>query len=566
MGGVRLVTLDGELVEHSGAMVGGMIPHMTLKFGIPTESEINKIGKKLQKAIEHADKIALQLTDIRTEILELEEKLRKVNVHEDTQAQKRKEFEADRTVILEKLGLFKDEYTKKCEESEGLKAELDKAEKKITELSEEFTRMETERNEKQGIMLKATSREIAEKISESREELISINESLHELDSRQTTLNTHIKLYNEKCEEYRSAINEIDNKLKSNTELISKNKERNVKHGTDLTKLIKVEETMNKDQIKLNNDRDKLKEREIKLGNDLEKLRDKITTINDLIINTRVQIQNINNDLAEVLTELQRYEDFEQPEVEGESKSLEDLKKIIPQYESKLDSLQPVNLRAIEEYDKQNERMEKLNEEVNQLETQRDNLNELVEELKTKKKDGLMEVFNSVNENFKVIFNEISIGGTAELRLDNYKDPFEGGLQIRARPKNKKALRLEALSGGEKSLTALALIFSIQRYQPSPFYVLDEVDMFLDALNAENVGKMITKNSQMAQFILVSLRKVTFKDASHVYGITMQGTGISYIIGNVNLGEIGEDGKIMRDLKDIDRSPPTGGPPEFTGG
>jgi chromosome segregation protein len=138
-------------------------------------------------------------------------------------------------------------------------------------------------------------------------------------------------------------------------------------------------------------------------------------------------------------------------------------------------------------------------------------------------------------------------------------------LQIKARPKNKKTLKLEALSGGEKSLTALSLIFAIQRYQPSPFYVLDEVDMFLDGINAENVGKMVTKSTEMAQFIVISLRKVTFKDASHIYGITMQGTGISYIIGKVNLSEIGDEGEILSDMEDF-KGPPPKELPEATGG
>jgi chromosome segregation protein len=307
---------------------------------------------------------------------------------------------------------------------------------------------------------------------------------------------------------------------------------------------------MTKEQKKLSDERDKLKDRENKLGNDLEKLRDTINFKADQILRTGIQIQDINKELAEVISELQNYE-YDPEELEKQSKPLEELKKLIPRFEHTLDSLQPVNLRAIDEYNKQNERLEKLNEEVNQLEIQRDNLNELVDELKTKKKDGLMIVFNAVNDNFKDIFADLSTGGVAELLLDNYKDPFEGGLQIRARPKNKKTLRLEALSGGEKSLTALALIFAIQRYQPSPFYVLDEIDMFLDAINAENVGKMISNNTQLAQFIMISLRKVTFKDAEHVYGITMQGTGLSYIVGKVNLTEIGEDGKIMKDLNDI---------------
>jgi chromosome segregation protein len=99
---------------------------------------------------------------------------------------------------------------------------------------------------------------------------------------------------------------------------------------------------------------------------------------------------------------------------------------------------------------------------------------------------------------------------------------------------------LESLSGGEKSLTALALIFAIQHYEPSPFYLLDEVDMFLDAVNAERVARMVKKNSRRAQFVMVSLRKVTLKEADCLYGVTMRANCISDVVGNVSLQDIAE--------------------------
>jgi chromosome segregation protein len=374
----------------------------------------------------------------------------------------------------------------------------------------------------------------------------------------------HIKLYTDKCGEYRDNISEIEKKIGESNNRIEENKSLYKDYDDQLNKLIKVEKSMSQDQLKLNDERDKLKERIIKLEGELDKMDAKKNSLNDLIVNTGIQIQNVNTELAEVINEIQMY-DFEEEDFGGEKKSLEDLKRAIPEIERRLESLQPVNLRAIDEYNRQNERLETLNRDVEQLEVQKENLNEIVNELKTKKKDGLMVVFNAVNDNFKDIFNQVSIGGTAELILENPKDPFEAGLIIRARPRNKKFMRLEALSGGEKSLTALALIFAIQRYQPSPFYVLDEVDMFLDSINAENIGKMITKNAELAQFIVVSLRKVTFKDANHVYGVTMQGTGISYLIGKVNLAEVGEDGEIMKDIEDVGGGPPED-IPEVTGG
>ena len=104
--------------------------------------------------------------------------------------------------------------------------------------------------------------------------------------------------------------------------------------------------------------------------------------------------------------------------------------------------------------------------------------------------------------------------------------------------------RTSALSGGEKSIASIAFIFAIQRYDPSPFYVLDEVDMYLDGVNAETVSRLIKRNAEDSQFITVSLRKVALKEANHVYGVTMRDTGISEMIGNIDPSAVGPKGEI----------------------
>jgi len=124
------------------------------------------------------------------------------------------------------------------------------------------------------------------------------------------------------------------------------------------------------------------------------------------------------------------------------------------------------------------------------------------------------------------------------MALEDEDDPFNGGLIINAKPRNGKLLRLEALSGGEKSLTALSFIFAIQEYQPSPFYVLDEVDMFLDSVNSEMVAQRVKESSQKAQFIQVSLRKVALAVADQLIGVTRPPTGISKIIIQPDLAEV----------------------------
>jgi chromosome segregation protein len=131
-----------------------------------------------------------------------------------------------------------------------------------------------------------------------------------------------------------------------------------------------------------------------------------------------------------------------------------------------------------------------------------------------------MEMYHAINDNMKIIYREISGGGEALLEMSDESDPLNSEVHIRARPKGTNFSKIEALSGGEKSLTALSFILAVQRINPSPIYYLDEVDMFLDGANAERVGKMFRSNSNTSQVFAVSLRKAMLKYADNVIGVT----------------------------------------------
>jgi chromosome segregation protein len=225
-------------------------------------------------------------------------------------------------------------------------------------------------------------------------------------------------------------------------------------------------------------------------------------------------------------------------EVERPIPSEEEIKRTLRSCEAVIARIGTVNLRAIEDYDEKKARYDSLTADVEKLNAQIKELTELTDSLSAQKKGLFMAVYNGVHENFKDIYAELSGGGEAYMRLEDEEDPFTGGLFINAKPRNGKLLRLEALSGGEKSLTALAFIFAIQEYQPSPFYVLDEVDMFLDSINAEMVAKRVKKSSEKAQFVQVSLRKVTLTLADHLIGVTRQPNGVSKVVMQPDLAEV----------------------------
>jgi chromosome segregation protein len=196
--------------------------------------------------------------------------------------------------------------------------------------------------------------------------------------------------------------------------------------------------------------------------------------------------------------------------------------------ERRLGHLGDVNMLAIEQYDVAVERIAGLVEDGKTLRQRRDDLVGIAERLETERKKRLLLVFEHVNRNFSRVYQLLQPGGVGSLRLENMKNPFDGGLEMDCVPPGKSSkTRRNLLSGGEKSMAALALIFAIQDYEPSPFYYFDEVDQNLDPFNSELIATLCLMRSQRAQFIMVTLRKVSLNLANHHIGITHAGDGCS---------------------------------------
>ena len=185
---------------------------------------------------------------------------------------------------------------------------------------------------------------------------------------------------------------------------------------------------------------------------------------------------------------------------------------------------------AIDEYDHVLTRYDFLEQRRGTLSIEREAIIDKLEKYDQMKREAFLASFTEINKNFKQIFQELS-NGDGDLILENPEDPLAAGMTIKARPAGKPFHRLEAMSGGEKSLTALSFIFSIQMYRPAPFYAMDEIDMFLDGANVERVAKLIKKISGKAQFIVVSLRKPMILQSKFTLGVTMQENNLSTVTG-----------------------------------
>jgi len=177
-------------------------------------------------------------------------------------------------------------------------------------------------------------------------------------------------------------------------------------------------------------------------------------------------------------------------------------------------------MRAIEEYKEKKEEFDEFKERVSEIRQEKLEIEDLIEEIDEKKRERFMETMNKLNSDFSRIFEELFDGGNGELVLED--DDIEKGLKIRAAPPGKDPHIIQALSGGEKTMTAIAFVFAILEQREAPFYIMDEIDAALDKQNSKRLSELLKTYSDGSQFIVISHNDITVRHAERAYGVTMK--------------------------------------------
>ncbi|MCD6170983.1 MAG: chromosome segregation protein SMC [Thermoplasmata archaeon] len=525
MGGVRLVTLDGEIIEASGAITGGSMSRKTT-FGMMDRDKINDLTKRLRDANFEQEELTKKIVEIKDSIAGIEDELNKLPLLVDKNYEK---LEIRKKEVESRLKSITSEFEKRKREINEINQIIDEQDKKISNVEIKIGKNSEILKEKEEKLMKMAKKEVLNEIQEIKKKLEKLQEEERDLNSKIKTTEKEKEIVLSRLNEMNESMLEEKNKVEEMKTMLENEKKKYNENKNKLMTMKEIETKITGKAKELSIERNKIYREIVELENKIDGISTKIETAIDLISRAKARIPTLEMALAEVIDI--KYE-FKAP-----LPSIEEIKHKIKRMEEKLNAMQPVNMLALEEYERQDERRKKFEEDMEKLTNQRKNLMKLEEEIKKKKKKAFYDVFNKVRENYRQIYARLAGGGDGELLLENEDNPFEGGLIIRVRPEGKRALHLNALSGGEKSIASLAFIFSIQAYNPSPFYVLDEVDMFLDEKNAGKVAKMVAENVQKAQFIVVSLRRTTLMQANHIYGVTIS-NGVSTVIGNVNLKEI----------------------------
>jgi chromosome segregation protein len=529
MGLYRIVTLQGELLETSGAMTGGSSSQRSsLRFDSGEAGESQEVAS------------------LKTRLIDIDRILDRCGEAISTLATRTKTLTSELTEARQgrrEQQLYLEQLKK---DIKALTTQLENTRSQLSQNTQKFTSAQSR--------LEILDRELPEKESQ----LQQLRHTLAELESSQTPsewqeIQATIKIQEQQLQQKETALRDaqqqvknLENQQQRLQEKIEESQARVIQYQQEETTGKQQQATVNSQVVELNNlitaIQAKLGQLEENLGEEKKNRDTAETELRSLLLRQQQlqweieKLQETQQKRREDLTALQNQlrdlgAELPSPLPEVPNKvNLEELQKELRSLGKRLQAMEPVNMLALEEFDKVQSRLQELTEKLETLEGERTELLLRIENFTTLRQKAFKEAFDAVNENFQSIFAILS-DGDGYLQLDNPEDPFNSGLNLVAHPKGKPVQRLASMSGGEKSLTALSFIFSLQRYRPSPFYAFDEVDMFLDGSNVERLARMIKQQAEQAQFIVVSLRSPMIEAAQRTIGVTQARGAYTQVLG-----------------------------------
>ncbi|MHC1592186.1 MAG: hypothetical protein ACXQS8_08870, partial [Candidatus Helarchaeales archaeon] len=341
-----------------------------------------------------------------------------------------------------------------------------------------------------------------------------INKLNLELTQKTTRLSEHVQktlIENKnRLTDLERSIDDLSDRIETNHGLVSETRQkiealsREISEkNTELSAIIKERGRLEKEKERLNSEIQKMALEKESVLMQKSNVSENVDRARDLLSELKASLPDDLNVPGDLL-------DRDKKSIEAE----------ITKCKNEVLALGNVNMMAIEKYNESNARFEDLNKRHELLIKERESILEFMEKIEKQKKSAFLQTFQSIARNFSYIFSRLSPGGEGMLELENYDDPFAGGVLIKARPAGKPLNEISLLSGGEKSLTSLSLIFAIQQHSPSPLYVLDEIDAALDDYNASLVGDLIRELSVRSQFIIISHRDVTMAKSDRILGVS----------------------------------------------
>lgn len=530
----RVVTLDGDIINPQGSITGGAIVKKSSSNILGRKHQIDKISKDIEKIksnleeeiakrdkfVEDNKELIAKIDNMNNEISNFEieyatnqEKVNNINL-------KMQELEKERDNIKNNISSNESKIEKLINEEKEINQKIEEKSNSINELmtkTKEFSK---------------NNKADEEYIDDLNQDITNLKISLSSFDESKASMQEIIDRINSDISNEQKEVSNKQiqiSKLKSNNEELSK-------LITDLAQNIeKIRKEVLGSADKLNSMK-KVKESKNQELDFVEKeitsQFDKISQVKAEIIKIDSKSENIKQDITDITNELwENYELTPNTAKDYEvTQNVKETKKKVDKLHDVIRSLDDVNVQSIEEYQKTVDRYNNMNEQRLDLETSISKLRMVITEMTETMKTQFAEKFKLINKYFNEVFIELFGGGRAEIRLTDEENILESGIDIIAEPPGKKLQNMMLLSGGEKALTAIALLFAILKINPAPFCILDEIDAALDDVNVTRFADYLKKFSKNTQFLVITHRKGTMEAAEALYGITMEENGISKLL------------------------------------
>jgi chromosome segregation protein len=530
----RIVTLEGDVVNPGGSMTGGAVKQKSPSFltknrelesirdkiaemeekTASLEKEVKNLKQSIAKKEKELDDLREEGSSLRMEEQALKGSLREIELKERNINDHLKLYDAEKIAYVEEQEKLDERKTKLLSSIEQMEGQIQQLDAEIRQLAE---KKEKQQKSKEEWMQEITELKIIlagkeESFKNSKEQLARLEKEYHLANQKKKEAEKDLQLL----------LDEIDRDHSGEIQLEEIKKEK----LEDKNKTIELIASRRRQRMSMQEEL----EREEKEWKELKRAHKQLT---DVLNDEEVKLNRLDVELDQLLNYLQNeYKlTFEAAKARFPLQmEKEEAKKKVKLIKLALEELGTVNLGAIDEYERVRERHEFLTEQRDDLLNAKETLFKVIAEMDEEMKKQFSQMFAKIRSQFDIVFKELFGGGKADLILTNPDDLLNTGVDIIAQPPGKKLQYLSLLSGGERALTAIALLFSILKVRPVPFCVLDEVEAALDEANVQRFSKFLKRFSENTQFIVITHRKGTMEEADALYGVTMQESGVSKVV------------------------------------
>ena len=537
--GLRFVTLDGEIINASGAITGGKYKNATANL-LARRSEIEKLKQDIDsmkeeyKGVEEqldsekkkAEELASKIEDIETRRRDLELEAADISAKLNMLAESGKDAEQNTAKKERELAAIEQDFENAVKMSEEAFRHADEAEAEIERLNEEING-KLEEYEK-----------IKEKVSEAAEEITAARIAKTDRDNKFESVCQLLSRVQDAIDDFTIQIDDRNDML----EVLEQEKNKLLFNSEDVGDTVKA---LSEEKMELEDYIARISQEKAVLVEELNTLNAEYYSVGDSLNAYQDQKYQQEIKLAKNETQLDTikeklWDEFEISyaqalEFKKENFALAPAVKESREIRNRMRELGDINVGAIKEYEQVSERYGFLTEQRADITAAMDELKAIINDMEKTIKTRFKENFDQIVVNFEEIFKELFGGGHAELRLDDEDNPLEAGIEIIAQPPGKKLQNINLMSGGEKTMTAIALMFAVLKTKPTPFCILDEVEAALDDANIDRFAEYLRKFHEI-QFAIVTHQKATMEHADVLYGVTMPEQGISKVL-SLRLGD-----------------------------